>query len=82
VSTPDVEAVRARLKRIFNEVFEDSGVEYSDSLSRETLQAWDSLGHIRLISATEEEFGVQFTIEEIEGLTSAAQLLEKLSQST
>ena len=29
----------------------------------------------------EEEFGVQFTIEEIERLTSAAQLLEKLSRS-
>ena len=82
MSTPEVEAARARLKRIFSEVFEDSGVEYSDSLSRETLQEWDSLGHIRLISATEEEFGVQFTIEEIERLTSAAQLLERLARST
>lgn len=82
MSTADVEAVRARLKRVFSEVFEDSGVEYSDALSRETLEAWDSLGHIRLISATEEEFGVQFTIEEIERLTSAAQLLERLSRST
>ena len=73
--------IRARLERIFGEVFEADGMQFSDALSRENLAGWDSLGHIRLIAATEDEFGVQFTIEEIEKLTTAGKLLERLTAS-
>lgn len=33
--------------------------------SRKTLQRWDSLKHLYLILALEEQFGVQFSDEEI-----------------
>lgn len=72
--------IRASLERIFHEVFEEEDFEFSESLSREQLEAWDSLGHIRLISATEETFDVRFTLEEIEGLTSAGRIVECISR--
>ena len=73
--------IRTRLARVFGETFEADGVEFSESLSRETLKSWDSLGHIRLIAALEDEFGVQFTIEEIEKLTTARKILDQLAAS-
>jgi acyl carrier protein len=75
--TPD--ETRATLQRVFGEVFEGEPFEFSDALGRETLQAWDSLGHIRLIAATEEAFNVRFTIEEIESLTSVGRMIARLS---
>jgi acyl carrier protein len=71
--------IRGTLRRVFGEVFEGEPFEFSDALARENLQAWDSLGHIRLISATEEAFDIRFTIEEIENLTSVGRMVECIS---
>lgn len=72
--------VRTTLERIFREIFDDEMLEVTDSLSRDDLKSWDSLGHIRLITAAEEAFDIGFTIEEIEVLTSMGQLVEKVSE--
>ncbi|MBS0366447.1 MAG: acyl carrier protein [Proteobacteria bacterium] len=72
-------AVRATVARVFAEVFEGEDFAFSDQLSRETLKAWDSLGHIRLIGALEEAFDTRFTIEEIERFTGVTPILVRLS---
>lgn len=42
--------------------------------SAETLQAWDSLGHMRIVMAIEDALGVRFATAEISELTSIAKL--------
>jgi acyl carrier protein len=66
------------LQSIFRDVFDDESIVADPALKREDLPQWDSLGHIRLVSAIEEEFGVSFTIEQIEAMTSVARILEAL----
>ena len=68
----------AKLENVFRQVFDDAEFEFSPDLTREQLSAWDSLGHIRLVSSIEEEFGVQFSIEEIESLTSVGRVVALL----
>ncbi len=75
----DQNDVRTTLQRVFLEVFEDEQFEFSDGLGRESLKAWDSLGHIRLVAAVEEAFDVSFTIEEIENFTTAGRIIECVS---
>ena len=72
--------VRATLQKVFQEVFEDEQFEFSDGLGRETLKTWDSLGHIRLVAAVEEAFGTSFSIEEIEGFTTAGKIVETVTK--
>ena len=36
---------------------------------------WDSLGHIRLISAMEDDLSISFTLEEIEEMDSVSKIL-------
>jgi acyl carrier protein len=52
-------------------------------LSRETVRdghpTWDSFNHLRLMTAIEEEFGVQFSMDEIESIETAGQLDDLLS---
>ncbi len=71
--------IRGALQRVFGEVFEGERFEFSDALDRDTLEAWDSLGHIRLIAATEEAFNIRFTIDEIESLTSVGKMVARIS---
>ena len=68
-----------RLQQIFREALENDKLALSDSLSPETMPAWDSLGHVKLIMACEEEFGVKFTIEETVESNSVGKLKSVLA---
>lgn len=74
----EADAVRSTLERVFRDVFEDDTLELKDALSNETVPQWNSLGHIRLVSELEDAFGVAFTLEEIESMTSVAHIVAVL----
>ena len=74
--------IRRTVEQIAREVFDDENLVIIDSLTKEDVKAWDSLGHIRLITAAEEAFGISFTIEEIEGASSMGQLLRNIAEKT
>jgi len=42
--------------------------------------AWDSLGHLNLIVATEERFGVSFSTDEIASIESIGDLVARLRE--
>jgi acyl carrier protein len=69
-----VTLIDQRLQQVFREVFENNKLTLSDALSPETMPQWDSLAHVKLIMASEEEFGVKFSIEETVESTSVGQL--------
>lgn len=71
--------IRQRVQEVFRDIFDDESLLLTDELSRESLERWDSLGHIRLISALEESLGVSFTIDDIEAMTSVPQILAVLA---
>ena len=73
---------RNSLQNIFRDVFDDEQLQLRDELSPETLEAWDSLGHIRLISALEDELQLNFTLDEIEAMNSVAKILAVLAGKT
>ena len=47
--------------------------------SAETFQPWDSLGHMRIVVAVEEQLGVRFATAEIAELTSIDKLVAALA---
>ena len=77
MNTPHLDRVR----RVFSDVFQVPLDQVTMQSSPETIPTWDSLQHLNLVLALEEEFRIQFTPEEIEQLLSvevaAAVLAEK-----
>ena len=67
--------IRTKIDDIFREVFDDDQLQVSDSLSTESLPTWDSLAHIRLVSALEDGLSLTFTLEDIETMTSVARIV-------
>ncbi len=54
-----------RIKNVMSAVFELSADEITDHSSPDTIWSWDSLKHMNLVSALEEEFDISFTDSEI-----------------
>ena len=69
-----------RVRTIFSDVFQVPLDQVRADSSPDTIPNWDSLQHLNLVLALEQEFSVQFTPEEIEQLLSVeliAALLEE-----
>ncbi|MDQ6705658.1 MAG: acyl carrier protein [Acidobacteriota bacterium] len=57
--------IHQRVRRVFQEIFDDDALEVNDETSAKTVPEWDSLAHVRLIIALEEEFDIKFTTQEV-----------------
>jgi len=68
--------------RIAADIFEVPADAVQPSSSPDSIATWDSMRHLNLVLALEQEFGIQFTPEEIEQLLTvelvAALVEEKL----
>jgi acyl carrier protein len=68
---PDIEPT------LRNTVAEILGVDVgavTDESSVDTIESWDSLAQINLLTALEDEFGVRFPDDDVSKLTSVAAL--------
>jgi acyl carrier protein len=61
----ELKLMEKRIKEIMSVVFETDLSMITDDASPETLDIWDSLKHMNLITALEEEFHVTFSDNEI-----------------
>ena len=54
-----------RIKEILSIIFEVDIDQINDDFSSDSTENWDSLRHMNMVTALEEEFGVFFEDEEI-----------------
>ena len=58
-----------QIKEIMVDILEIED-EITDDFGPEASPVWDSMHHLRLITAFEEEFNLKFTMEEIQAMVS------------
>lgn len=54
-----------RIKKVMSAVFDVPIEEINDESSPDTIESWDSLKHMNLVVALEEEFEIKFEDDEI-----------------
>lgn len=69
-----------RLAEIFRTVFENDDLQMTASTSAADVEGWDSVAHITLIFAIEEEFGFQFSSSELEKARNVGDLQRVIDQ--
>ena len=74
--------MESRLKEVMAAVLEVDESELGDDASVDTISTWDSLHHMNLVLALEDEFGIRFPDEEVANLTSLRVLRDALSSLT
>ena len=50
--------------------------------SRDSLEEWDSMKHMYVVLALEEEFSVEFSDDEIANLVSVSDLMQAMTRKT
>jgi len=58
-------AIDDRITAVFQEVFSTDGIQLSDGTTFADVPGWDSLAHVKLISALETEFDTRFTVRDV-----------------
>lgn len=72
--------VLARVQEVFRAELDDEDLVIAPDTSQNNLKAWDSLAHIRLISGIENEFDIQFSLAEIEQISSVRQFVQLIGE--
>lgn len=62
-----------QLNVVFCEVFDDDSLVISETTIAESIDEWDSLGHIALILAVERSFKISFTTAEVAATKKSGQ---------
>ena len=57
-----------RLTEVFRDVFDDDSITISPATTSADIEDWDSIEHINLIGAVEDEFGLRFKMKEVSGM--------------
>lgn len=72
--------IRERLINVFRDVFDNEVLEVSDSTSARDITGWDSLTHVTLLVAIENEFGVKFNLNEVRSFQNVGGILKLLEK--
>ena len=66
------------VRQVMAQVFQIDAESIRDDTSPESVERWDSLKHMQLIMALEDEFGIEFPDESIPELLSFALIVEQV----
>ena len=76
------EEVYKRLNAVFADVFDDEELTVSDETTAADVEGWDSLVHITLIDAVEEEFDISFDMKTIVKLKNVGEMVDCILEET
>lgn len=72
--------ILAELQPIFQDVLDDPTLQITRESSAATVANWDSLAHINLVSAIEQDFRIRFGLNELAGLKNVGDMIDLMEQ--
>ena len=70
-----------RLNAVFREVFDDESITVSENTTAADIEDWDSLTHIQLIAAVEDEVGVKFTMKQVSSMKNVGEMAQIIADA-
>ncbi len=72
----DVKELKKRLTEVFRDVFDDESIVITADTTADDIEDWDSIEHITLIGAVEDEFGMKFKMGEVSGMNNVGEMMK------
>lgn len=69
-----------RLTEVFRDVFGDDSIVITEKTTANDIDDWDSIEHINLIGAVENEFGMRFKMREVSGMKNVGEMMDIIAQ--
>ena len=70
------ELIMEKVQGIFQDILGDDTIIIGKSTNANDIEGWDSLTHISIIEAVQEEFNIKLSLDEIIDLTDVGKILE------
>ena len=64
-----------RLNEVFQDVFDDDSITVTAATTAADIEDWDSLSHITLVSAVEDEFRMKFSMKEVVEMKNVGEMV-------
>ena len=74
------EEVFERLNKVFRDVFDDDDITVTETTTSADIDDWDSLEHINLVAAVEQEFGMKFTMGQVVSMKNVGEMVDIILQ--
>ena len=70
------EEVFEKLNEVFRDVFDDESITVTDATTANDIDDWDSLEHINLLAAIEQEFGMTFNMGQVVSMKNVGEMAD------
>nr|WP_297763098.1 acyl carrier protein [uncultured Butyrivibrio sp.] len=70
------EEVFEKLNEIFRDVFDDESITVDEETTADDIDDWDSLEHINLVNAIEDEFDMKFDMGQIVTMKNVGEMVD------
>ena len=74
------EEVFERLNEVFRDVFDDETIVVGETTTANDIEDWDSLEHINLMAAVENEFGIKFSMGQVVTMKNVGEMADIILQ--
>ena len=64
-----------RLNEVFQDVFDDDSLTVTPATTAADIEDWDSLSHITLMAAVEDEFRMKFSMKEVVEMKNVGEMV-------
>lgn len=70
------EEVFETLNEVFRDVFDEESITVNETTTADDIEDWDSLEHINLIAAIEQEFGMKFSMGQVVTMKNVGEMAD------
>ena len=70
------EEVFVKLNEVFRDVFDDESITVTETTTADDIEEWDSLEHINLLAAVEQEFGMKFNMGQVMSMKNVGEMAD------
>jgi acyl carrier protein len=71
--------ILAELNPIFRDVLDQPELQIVRASNASTVEGWDSLAHINLVSSIEKQYKIRFALGELEGLKNVGEMVDLIA---
>jgi len=71
-----------KLQPIFRDIFDNHNLVITSQTTANDIDDWDSISHISLVVAIEQEFHIKFALGELQSLQNVGEMLDIIKQKS
>jgi acyl carrier protein len=74
------EKIYERLNEVFRDLFDDDELTVNDATKASDVDGWDSLRHISLLAAIEDEFDIEFSMGQTVSMKNVGEMVDYIEE--